>query len=363
MRQGARPAGRPTPTVAAPPAPSRRRRAARAALRLPPQRPGRLRLPPRRLAALRSRRRSPRSPTPISATATRAATTSCAPRSPTISAASAASSPTPARVVVTNGFGQGLGLVCRALADARREADRDRGPEQHRAVRDRRPGRPRTGPRRRSTSTGCASTTSRAGRRRDRHARPPASDRRRAQRPSAARPCSPGCASTTRSRSRTTTTPSTATTAPPSARSRGSSPTASSTPARRSKTLAPALRLGWLVVPRACASRVRHEKLARRPGHGADRAARVRRLHRRAASSTVTCAACAPATARAATRSSARSQRELPEATVRGIAAGLHVTVELPAGLRRSRRSRRRRASGGSRSTTMADYSPAARRR
>ena len=34
----------------------------------------------------------------------------------------------------------------------------------------------------------------------------------------------------------------------------------------------------------------------------------------------------------AATRSSRRSAEALPEATVRGIAAGLHVTVELPPG-------------------------------
>ena len=47
--------------------------------------------------------------------------------------------------------------------------------------------------------------------------------------------CSPGCGRATRSRSRTTTTPSTATTAPPSAPSTGWSLTGSCTPARRAR--------------------------------------------------------------------------------------------------------------------------------
>ena len=47
-----------------------------------------------------------------------------------------------------------------------------------------------------------------------------------------------------------------------------------------SKTLAPALRLGWLVVPPALHRRRRRGEAPRRPGHGADRTARVRRLPR-----------------------------------------------------------------------------------
>ncbi len=96
------------------------------------------------------------------------------------------------------------------------------------------------------------------------------------------------------------------------------------------KTLAPALRLGWLVTPARLVEAVRTEKLL------ADRGtARIEQLafaeflarghvdrHRR----------------RMRLRYGARRSalidalgRDLPEATVRGIAAGLHVTVELPA--------------------------------
>ena len=57
--------------------------------------------------------------------------------------------------------------------------------------------------------------------------------------PSAARSSCSGCATTTRSRSRTTTTPSTATTARRSARSRGSSRSGSSTRARRARRSRP----------------------------------------------------------------------------------------------------------------------------
>jgi GntR family transcriptional regulator/MocR family aminotransferase len=97
------------------------------------------------------------------------------------------------------------------------------------------------------------------------------------------------------------------------------------------KTLAPALRLGWLVVPGRLLEQARTEKLLADRGTG-----RIEQLafaeflarghldrHRR----------------RMRLRYSARRSAlidalgsELPEATVRGIAAGLHVTVELPAG-------------------------------
>ena len=98
-----------------------------------------------------------------------------------------------------------------------------------------------------------------------------------------------------------------------------------------SKVLAPALRLGWLVVPGALTAALRAEKLLADQGTARIeqlafarflrrgdldrhlRRMRVRYRSRRDA----TIAALAGA---------------LPAATVRGIAAGLHVTVELPAG-------------------------------
>ena len=98
-----------------------------------------------------------------------------------------------------------------------------------------------------------------------------------------------------------------------------------------SKTLAPALRLGWLVVPPALLEAVTQEKLladrgtARIEQHAfadfLERGELDRHLRRM--------------------RARYRSRRDallealaeaLPEATVRGVAAGLHVTVELPDG-------------------------------
>jgi GntR family transcriptional regulator/MocR family aminotransferase len=121
-----------------------------------------------------------------------------------------------------------------------------------------------------------------------------------------------------------------------------------------SKVLAPALRLGWLVVPAALADRVRDEKLLADQGtarieqlafarfleHGdLDRHLRRMRVRYRDRRDAVVAALGA----------------ELPEATVRGIAAGLHVTVELPAGhdedaIRRAARAR------GIALSTMGDY-------
>ncbi len=98
-----------------------------------------------------------------------------------------------------------------------------------------------------------------------------------------------------------------------------------------SKTLAPALRLGWLVLPPALVDAVVQEKLiadrgtARIEQHAfADflvRGELDRHLRRMRG--------------RYRTRRDALVEalgKELPEATVRGIAAGLHVTVELPDG-------------------------------
>ena len=79
----------------------------------------------------------------------------------------------------------------------------------------------------------------------------------------------------------------------------------------------------------------------------------------RAASSTATCAACACATAAARRARARRSRGELPEATVTGIAAGLHVIVELAGQRRRARDPARRprAAESGSRrcATTATD--------
>jgi GntR family transcriptional regulator / MocR family aminotransferase len=98
-----------------------------------------------------------------------------------------------------------------------------------------------------------------------------------------------------------------------------------------SKTLAPALRIGWLVVPTALLDAVVEEKLLADRGTArieqlalADFLARgeldrhLRRMR-----------------ARYRRRRDAMVQalaRDLPEATVHGVAAGLHVTVELPGG-------------------------------
>jgi GntR family transcriptional regulator/MocR family aminotransferase len=98
-----------------------------------------------------------------------------------------------------------------------------------------------------------------------------------------------------------------------------------------SKTLAPALRLGWLVVPPRLLARIRAEKLAADLGTARieqhafahflargelDRHLRRMRAHYRGRRDALVDALAA----------------ELPEATVRGVAAGLHVTVELPDG-------------------------------
>ena len=121
-----------------------------------------------------------------------------------------------------------------------------------------------------------------------------------------------------------------------------------------SKTLAPALRLGWLVVPHGLVEPIRHGKYladlgtARIEQHAfadfiargeLDRHLRRMRARYRARRDALVAAL----------------QTELPEATVKGIAAGLHVTVELPPGhdTRAIRRAARRTAASiSARSTT-----------
>ncbi len=123
-----------------------------------------------------------------------------------------------------------------------------------------------------------------------------------------------------------------------------------------SKTLAPALRLGWLVVPERFLDTIRHDKhladqgTARIEQHAfanfLERGELDRHLRRMRASYRARRDALVHALA-----------QELPEATVRGVAAGLHVTVELPDGYDepaiRAEAQRRRLAFN-----TTSNYSP-----
>ncbi len=98
-----------------------------------------------------------------------------------------------------------------------------------------------------------------------------------------------------------------------------------------SKTLAPALRLGWLVVPARLLAAVREEKLLTDRG--------TARIEQIAFAEFVTGGHLDRHLRRMRLRYARRREAlvaaladALPEATVRGIAAGLHLTVELPPG-------------------------------
>ena len=98
-----------------------------------------------------------------------------------------------------------------------------------------------------------------------------------------------------------------------------------------SKTLAPALRLGWMVVPAALLDAVRHEKaLSDQTTARIEQHAMADFIAPRRARPPPTAHA-RSATARAATRRSPHCATQLPDATVSGIAAGLHLTVTLAA--------------------------------
>jgi GntR family transcriptional regulator/MocR family aminotransferase len=128
-----------------------------------------------------------------------------------------------------------------------------------------------------------------------------------------------------------------------------------------SKTLAPALRIGWLVVPPSLLQAVSHEKLL------ADRG--TARIEQHAFADFLTRGELDRHLRRM--RARYRSRRDalvdaltesLPQAAVRGVAAGLHVTVELPDGvneqaIREEAHDRRVELE------TMADYRPDTRGR
>ena len=124
-----------------------------------------------------------------------------------------------------------------------------------------------------------------------------------------------------------------------------------------SKTLAPALRLGWLVVPPALLAAVTHEKvLADRGTARVEQLAFARFLargeldrHLRRMRIRYTARRDALVQALAA---------ELPEAEVLGIAAGLHATVRLPAGAGAEAAIRAEAARRRIQLEVMGDYRP-----
>ena len=97
-----------------------------------------------------------------------------------------------------------------------------------------------------------------------------------------------------------------------------------------SKTLAPALRLGWVLAPPRARARAGRVQARRRPGLARarpDRARRPLRLRRARAPPAHASAAPTPSAARCWSRSSARA---VPGSTIEGAAAGVHLVLALP---------------------------------
>ena len=227
----------------------------------------------------------------------------------------------PARVVVTTGYTQGLGLVCHALAAARRAADRARGPEQPRAA----------AIARRAGLEPVPSPVDDDGLRVDALARAGADAV--VVTPAHQHPTGAVLSGERRTallawlRERDAV----AIEDDYDAEYRydraavgalqGLEPDRVVYAGSASKTLAPALRLGWLVVPPRLLARVRDEKLLADLGTARIEQQRVRRLPRarRARPPPPPHARPLPRAPRRARRGARRS---LPEATVRGIAAG-----------------------------------------
>ena len=174
----------------------------------------------------------------------------------------------------------GPGLVCRALASARRDSgsrSRTRAtPEQYEIA-------TRAGLEPVPVAVdehGLRVDELGARRRRDRHARPSAPDRRRAQPPSAARRCCAWLRDHDAIAIEDDYDAEYRYDRAAVGALQGLEPERVVYAGSACKTLAPALRLGWLVVPRAPRRADPPREVPRRPGHGADRAAAFARLPR-----------------------------------------------------------------------------------
>ena len=119
---------------------------------------------------------------------------------------------------------------------------------------------------------------------------------------------------------------------PPVGALQGLAPSASSTSARVSKTLAPALRIGWLVAPPALREPMRREKAADDRGTPVLDAARARRLAR-ARRARPPPAPHAPRLPRAGATRSSRRSRALPRAARRGARRRAAPVADLPDGV------------------------------
>ena len=161
------------------------------------------------------------------------------------------------------------------------------------------------------------------------HAGPPVADRRGAVARAPRGAARLGARARAGWSSRTTTTPSTATTARRSARCRAWRPTGCVYMGTVSKTLAPALRLGWLVLPARLRGARRAAKALADARLADARPARAGAPARDAAPTTATCAG-APPLPRPPRRARGGRAAQLPGARVTGLAAGLHAIVRLP---------------------------------